>query len=262
MSLPCENLPRTAISETPSPRCSLIGYSADVTTVVYSVNFSRIGTTSPSIRPLRWRKRGNRQSAAQSKFRRVALRASKLYQQQDYKRGTSQCQGRRPTLASVVVDHTRRWDAASKPLAATTVERKATLQRFNCYSRERDNKQKQSHYQLTNTKEETAGTTCITSQLTRSALPNRFTLLFKLIKLIFTMEVDTGAAFSVISEDTYNTLWSHTTLPVLKHNATCAETHDRTSIQNVYWRVNFSQRADSSASRIQWTIQNTQSPCC
>ena len=94
-----------------------------------------------------------------------------------------------------------------------------------CYSRERDNKQKQSHrqqphtHQLTDSKEDTAGTTeysmhHASADTPRTSKPIHITLQVNQADL--TMEVDTGAAFSVISEDTYNTLWSHTTPPELK----------------------------------------------
>lgn len=38
----------------------------------------------------------------------------------------------------------------------------------------------------------------------------------KVGRVDLTMEVDTGAAFSVISEDTCNSLWSHTSTPAIK----------------------------------------------
>ena len=93
-----------------------------------------------------------------------------------------------------------------------------------CYTRECDRKQKQQHrrqqrtHQLT-TSDDTDSTSEYSihhaSTDTLTYKPVQVTL--KVNDSDLTMEMDTGAAFSVISEDTYNNLWSHTSLPPLKH---------------------------------------------
>ena len=94
-----------------------------------------------------------------------------------------------------------------------------------CYSRERERKQQQPRRQQQRTHQLTTnidphGTSNAEYSMhhastdVRTSKPVYVTLQVNQADL--TMEVDTGAAFSVISEETYNNLWSHTSAPVLK----------------------------------------------
>ena len=93
-----------------------------------------------------------------------------------------------------------------------------------CYTRERKQKQprkqlQQRTHQLT-ARTDPQGTGDAEYSMHHASTDVRTSkpvyVALKVGQVDLTMEVDTGAAFSVISEDTYDSLWSHTSTPAIK----------------------------------------------